>query len=67
MMKDDTTFTTNISNVTFEPGARTNWHSHTAGQILLVLDGEGRYQEKDGKIRILKKCDVVEIVPNVVH
>lgn len=67
MMKDDTTFTTNIANVVFEPGARTNWHSHTAGQILLVLDGEGRYQEKYGEIRILKKGDVVEIVPDVIH
>jgi len=67
MLKDDTTFNSNIANVTFEPKARTNWHSHTAGQILLVLDGEGRYQEKGKEMRVLKKGDVVEIIPNVEH
>ena len=56
-----------IYNVTFEPGARTNWHKHSGGQILLVLAGEGRYQERNGDIRILKKGDVVKIPPEVEH
>lgn len=42
----DDVFNAPIGNVTFEPGARTNWHKHSGGQILLVLNGEGRYQEK---------------------
>ncbi len=33
-------------SVTFEPEARTNWHTHPKGQVLLVIDGEGLYQEK---------------------
>ena len=37
---------THISNVTFEPGCRNNWHSHTGGQLLLVTAGRGYYQEK---------------------
>lgn len=45
-----------IGNVTFEPGARTHWHKHDGGQILLVLNGEGRYQEKGKEIRTLKKA-----------
>lgn len=46
LVPDDTTFNLVISNVTFEPGARTNWHKHPAGQILLVTEGTGYYQEK---------------------
>ena len=56
-----------IGNVTFEPGARTHWHKHDGGQILLVLNGEGRYQEKGKEIRTLKKGDVVRIAPGVIH
>lgn len=63
----DNTFNAPIGNVTFEPGARTNWHKHDGGQILLVLNGEGRYQEKGGEIRVLKKGDVVRIAPGVIH
>ena len=56
-----------ISNVTFEPGCRNNWHSHTGGQILVVIDGKGWYQEEGKDARALKPGDVVEIEPNVVH
>lgn len=56
-----------IGNVTFEPGERTHWHKHDGGQILLVLNGEGRYQEKGKEIRTLKKGDVVRIAPGVIH
>lgn len=63
----DGTFNAPIGNVTFEPGARTNWHKHSGGQILLVLGGEGRYQERGGKIQILHKGDVVRIPPQAEH
>ena len=42
----DETKTYSVGNVVFEPGARTAWHTHPAGQILVVLDGKGWYQEK---------------------
>ena len=64
--KDDV-WNSSIGNVTFEPGARTNWHKHDGGQILLVLAGEGRYQERGKEIRILHKGDVVRIPPDVEH
>ena len=35
-----------IGNVTFEPGARTNWHTHPKGQVLIIIEGNGFYQEK---------------------
>lgn len=64
---NDATFNAPIGNVTFEPGARTNWHKHSGGQILLVLAGEGRYQERGKDIQILHKGDVVRIAPDVEH
>lgn len=64
--KDDV-WNSSIGNVTFDKGARTNWHKHSGGQILLVTAGEGRYQEKGKEIQILKAGDVVKIPPNVEH
>lgn len=63
----DDVFRAPVGNVTFEPGARTHWHKHAGGQILLVLNGEGRYQERGGALRILHKGDVVRIAPGVEH
>lgn len=56
-----------VSNVTFEPGCRNNWHSHTGGQLLVATVGRGYYQEQGKAARELKPGDVVEIAPNVVH
>ena len=56
-----------ISNVTFEPGCRNNWHSHTGGQILVAVGGKGYYQARGEKARILLPGDVVEIPANVEH
>lgn len=56
-----------VSNVTFEPGCRNNWHSHTGGQLLICTAGRGYYQEKDQPARELLPGDVVEIAPNVIH
>lgn len=67
LSQGDAEFNAPIGNVTFEPGARTNWHKHSGGQILLVLAGEGRYQERGKEIRVLHKGDVVRISPDVEH
>lgn len=60
-----------ISNVTFEPGCRNHWHIHHAteggGQILLVTDGRGWYQEWGQEPRALAPGDVVYIPANVKH
>ena len=56
-----------VSNVTFSPGCRNNWHSHTGGQLLIVVGGRGYYQEKGRPARELLPGDVVEIAPDVVH
>jgi quercetin dioxygenase-like cupin family protein/alkylhydroperoxidase/carboxymuconolactone decarboxylase family protein YurZ len=67
MLVTDEAFGARVGNVTFEPGARTNWHSHPGGQILLITDGAGYYQEQGGRIQLLRPGDVVEIRPDVVH
>ena len=56
-----------LGSVTFEPGARTNWHTHPKGQVLIVIEGEGFYQEKGKPAQRLKKGDVVNIPENVEH
>ena len=58
---------TSVGNVTFEPGARTKWHLHPSGQILLVTDGVGYYQEKGQPKKILRKGDVIKCPPNIQH
>ncbi|MBN1971586.1 MAG: cupin domain-containing protein [Candidatus Delongbacteria bacterium] len=63
----ESTFDTQVYNVTFEPGGRTHWHSHPGGQILLVTEGVGYYQEKNMPIQILYPGDTVTIPPNVNH
>ena len=67
LVEKDDIWNSSIANVTFEKGARTNWHTHSGGQILLVTAGEGRYQEKGKEIQILKPGDAVKIPPNVEH
>lgn len=56
-----------MSNVTFEPGCRNNWYSHTGGQILIAVGGTGYYQERGQAARRLLPGDVVEIAPGVEH
>jgi len=63
----DSTFTTVVGNVYFEPGARSNWHSHPAGQILIITDGVGYHQMEGQPVEIIKKGSVVKCPPNVRH
>lgn len=67
LVNNDATFNTSIGNVTFEPGARTKWHYHPGGQLLLITNGNGLYQEKGKPVRELHKGDVIKCEPNVMH
>jgi quercetin dioxygenase-like cupin family protein len=55
------------SHVTFEPGARTAWHSHPLGQTLIVTSGLGRVQRWDGPIEEIRPGDVVWFPPGEKH
>jgi quercetin dioxygenase-like cupin family protein len=51
----------------FGPGARTKWHSHEGGQVILVEDGVGLYQEKGGPVVELRAGETHYCPPGVVH
>lgn len=53
--------------VTFEPGARTAWHTHPLGQTLLIISGLGRAQREGGPIEELQPGDVVWFEPGEKH
>jgi quercetin dioxygenase-like cupin family protein len=53
--------------VTFEPGARTAWHTHPLGQTLIVLWGCGRAQREGGPVEELRPGDVVSFAPGEKH
>jgi quercetin dioxygenase-like cupin family protein len=67
LVANDTTYNTLIGNVYFEPDARSNWHIHPAGQILMITDGVGYHQIKGQPRQTIKKGDVVKCPPNVEH
>ncbi|HWB24901.1 MAG TPA: cupin domain-containing protein [Chitinophagaceae bacterium] len=67
LVPNDSTYTTLVGNVYFEPGARSNWHMHPAGQILIITAGVGFHQIKGQPKQILHKGDVVMCPPNVEH
>jgi len=46
-------------HVTFEPGARTAWHTHPAGQTLIVTFGRGRVQREGGPVEEVRQGDIV--------
>ncbi len=53
--------------VTFEPGARTNWHTHPLGQTLIVVSGLGRVQREGGAVEEIRPGDVVCFAPGEKH
>jgi quercetin dioxygenase-like cupin family protein len=55
------------ASVTFEPGARTAWHTHPLGQTLVVTDGVGRAQRWGGPIEEIRAGDVVWFAPDEKH
>ena len=67
LVANDSTYNTVVGNVYFEPGARSNWHTHPAGQILIITDGVGYHQIKGQPRETIRKGDVVKCPPNVLH
>jgi quercetin dioxygenase-like cupin family protein len=56
-----------VNSVTFPPGARTDWHTHENGQILIVTSGRGRAATRDGHSTALEPGDVVWFSPGEDH
>ena len=56
-----------LAVVTFEPKARTRWHTHPRGQTIIITAGYGRVQREDGPIEEVRAGDVVRFAPNERH
>ncbi|HTR59559.1 MAG TPA: cupin domain-containing protein [Casimicrobiaceae bacterium] len=55
------------ASVTFEPCARSNWHTHPLGQTLIVTSGCGLVQSWDGPIKVIRPGDVISCPPGEKH
>ena len=64
---DNTPGSVAMLKVRFTPGARTHWHSHPAGQVLHVVDGVGRVQDRGGPVREIRTGDSVDARAGVWH
>jgi quercetin dioxygenase-like cupin family protein len=67
LVANDTIYNTLVGNVYFEKSARSNWHLHPSGQILIVLDGEGYHQLEGQSRQMMKKGDVIKVPANTRH
>lgn len=67
LVPSDSTYNTLVGNVYFEAGARSNWHTHPGGQILIITDGEGYHQMEGQPRQTMKKGDVIKCPPNAKH
>ncbi|WEK20897.1 MAG: cupin domain-containing protein [Candidatus Pedobacter colombiensis] len=56
-----------VGQVTFSPGGRTHWHTHPKGQVLLITEGEGWYQERGKPAQVLTKGITIAIPKGVEH
>ncbi|HFE3213388.1 TPA: cupin domain-containing protein [Klebsiella quasipneumoniae subsp. similipneumoniae] len=67
LFQPDTAMNVSGAYVTFEPGARSAWHTHPAGQRLVVISGTGLTQEEGQPIQIIRPGDVIDCPPGVKH
>jgi quercetin dioxygenase-like cupin family protein len=63
----DNTFDFSVAQATFAAGSKLDWHIHPGGQVLLITEGTGYYQEKGKPVQILHKGDVIKCQPGVEH
>lgn len=67
LFEGQTPMRANGASVTFEPGARTAWHTHPLGQTLIVIAGCGWVQREGGEIVTIRPGDVVQFAPGEKH
>ena len=65
--KPDSVLNYSIAVATYAPGAKLDWHIHPAGQVLVITEGTGYYQERGKPKQIVRKGDVIKCSPGVEH
>ena len=63
----DSVFQYSVATATFAPGAKLDWHSHPGGQILLITEGVGYYQERGKPRQTVQQGQVIKCLPGVEH
>ena len=63
----DSTFDPSIAMATYDAGAKLDWHAHPGGQVLLITEGTGYYQERGKPMQVIHKGDVIKCLPGVEH
>ena len=67
LSRADSIFNFNVAVAKFLPGKKLDWHYHPGGQILIITEGVGYYQERGKLKRIVRKGEVVKCLPGVEH
>ncbi|MEQ9424104.1 MAG: cupin domain-containing protein [Cyclobacteriaceae bacterium] len=67
LLEADNAFDYNITQATFSANSTLDWHKHTTVQVIIVVDGEGYYQEKGKEPALIKKGDVIKCEKNTEH
>ncbi|MBC6992024.1 cupin domain-containing protein [Hymenobacter sp. BT491] len=67
LSEPDSVFNYSIATATFAPGAKLDWHIHPAGQILLITEGIGYYQERGKPRQTVQQGQVIKCQPGVEH
>ena len=67
LLRADETLSYNITKATFKANSTLDWHKHTSPQVLIIVEGEGYYQEKGKQPIRLKVGDVLKCAPNTEH
>ena len=67
IIHDDTELGYNITKATFKANSTLDWHKHSSAQVLVIVDGEGYYQERGKEPMILKEGDVIKCEKDTEH
>jgi quercetin dioxygenase-like cupin family protein len=67
VLQADAEINYNITKATFRANSTLDWHKHSTPQVLIVVDGEGYYQERDKEAVIIKKGDVLKCNKDIEH
>jgi quercetin dioxygenase-like cupin family protein len=67
LVEGDENFEYNITQATFSPNSTLDWHKHSTAQVLIVVEGEGYYQERGKEPVIMKKGDVIKCAKDTEH
>lgn len=67
IVHDDTELGYNVTKATFKANSTLDWHTHSTGQVLIIVDGEAYYQERGKEPVILKEGDIIKCEKDTEH